>query len=71
MVMTEFLDGAATRGEGIRRAARFARLLDSLPNVRVIPQTPELFAAALALYEERVDKKWRGRILNPADIQSP
>ena len=59
MVLTEFLDGAATRGAGIRReAARFARLLGSLPGVRVIPQTPELFAAALALYEQRVDKEW-------------
>ena len=59
MVLTEFLDGAATRGAGIRReTARFARLLEALPNVRVIPQTAELFAVALALYEQRLDKEW-------------
>jgi len=26
--------------------------------VQVIPQTPELFAAALALYEARLDTEW-------------
>lgn len=59
MVLTEFLDGAATRGAGLRReAARFARILTTLPSVQVIPQTSELFAAALALYEQRLDKEW-------------
>ena len=59
VVLTELLDGAAERGSAVRNGAvRFVRLLDTLPNVRVIPQTPELFAAALALYEQRPDKAW-------------
>lgn len=59
MVLTEFLDGAATRGVYQRtRAAQFVRRIPLLPNVRVVPQTPELFAAALALYEQRPDQSW-------------
>ncbi len=59
MVLTEFLDGAATRGAYQRtRAAQFVRRIPLLPNVRVVPQTPELFTAALTLYEQRPDQAW-------------
>ena len=59
MVLTEVLDGTASRGQAIReQTVRFTRLLASLPNVRIIPQTPELFEAALTLYAQRPDKQW-------------
>ena len=59
MVLTEYLDGAAERGANYRReAALNVRLLMTIPNLRIVPQIPQLFDAALTLYEQRADKKW-------------
>lgn len=44
-----------------RLRATAPRLVDQLaihPGITIVPQTPELFAAALRLYGEREDKSW-------------
>ena len=59
VVLTEFLDGCAGRGDNSRRlAATFVRGLHEVDEVRILPQTSGLFGDALALYESRADKKW-------------
>ncbi len=59
MVLTEFLDGCAPRGEFARRVAvGFVRGLLMLNTVQVIPNSPTLFGDALTLYESRIDKDW-------------
>jgi uncharacterized protein len=40
------------------KAAELARAILDNPDIDVIPQTPELFCDALALYRDRTDKSW-------------
>ena len=59
MVLAEFLDGCATRGENVRRmATAFVRGLSTVGLLRICPQTSALFLDALTLYESRADKEW-------------
>ena len=59
MVLTEFLNQFSRYGERHRvGAAQFVCGLATEGNVTVVPQTPELFVAALDLYLERSDKAW-------------
>lgn len=59
MVLTEFLDGAAGQGIARRTAAwNYVEQLQAQTSLRIVPQTPELFAAALELYKRRQDKDW-------------
>jgi uncharacterized protein len=56
-VLTEVADAMARPGE----RAVFVSLIERLqsnPNVRIVPATPELFAAGLDLYRRRPDKEW-------------
>ena len=59
MVLTEFLNEFAGRGQYQRvLAARFVADLLAQGKVLIMPQTHELFAAALDLYTDRPDKAW-------------
>jgi uncharacterized protein len=59
LVLTEFLNAFASKGERIRTAAiKFVRAILNDPNVEVVPQTALLFARALDFYQERLDKDW-------------
>jgi hypothetical protein len=57
MVLAEFLNSCSERGSNIRQAA--LQTVDTLRahrSVTVVPQTLELFAAALGLYRQRPDQ---------------
>jgi len=64
MVLAEFLNDFSARGDFLKRAA--TTLVDQLrkgsrakpATARIVPQTPEQFEAALAVYGERTDKAW-------------
>ncbi len=59
IVFGELLTGFSNKGEPLRRAA--VQLIDRAlneQNIEVIPQTTELFVAALTLYKNRLDKNW-------------
>lgn len=59
IVFGELLTGFSNKGEPLRRVA--VQLIDRAlneQNIEVIPQTPELFIAALTLYKNRLDKNW-------------
>jgi predicted nucleic acid-binding protein len=64
MVLTELLNDFSARGDVLRQAA--TALVDQLRRwsrakpvlVSMVPQTPEQFDAALALYRDRSDKSW-------------
>ena len=59
MVLAEFLNDAAGRGEHYRTAAaEFVNDLGTEPTIRVIPQSSEQFTAALELFLNRPDKQW-------------
>jgi predicted nucleic acid-binding protein len=59
MVLTEFLNHYAALGQPFRqRAAQVVRNLEESTEVRIVPQSEEQFAAALDLYEKRLDKDW-------------
>src|ERR1051326_2372498 len=59
MVLTEFLNWFAEAGQYRRsQAIRFIEALQTRTSVRVIPQTPDLFADAFSLYKQRPDKEW-------------
>ena len=58
-VLTEFLTYFSGRGTLFRRkAAAVAYALQDDPDVRLLPQTAESFAAGLQLYAERPDKEY-------------
>jgi predicted nucleic acid-binding protein len=59
MVLTEFLNDFASRGENLRKAAVLTtRRLIEEPQILIAPQTSALFQEALALYISRMDKAW-------------
>ena len=59
MVLTEYLDGAATRGQHIREnAVRFVRGLYEADFVEIVPNSHPLFQQAMQLYAGRADKTW-------------
>jgi predicted nucleic acid-binding protein len=59
MVLVEFLNGFAECGSHLRtKAAELVLAVTADPDIEVVPQTPELFQDALALYQDRVDKSW-------------
>ncbi len=56
-VLTEIADGlAAVRFRA--HAAQVIAVLQESPMAEVVPASSELFLAALALYQSRVDKDW-------------
>ena len=58
-VLTEFLTYFSGRGPLLRmKAAAVAYALQDDPDVRLLPQTSESFAAGLRLYAERPDKEY-------------
>lgn len=59
MVLVEVLNMLAEFGAHFRAAA--ARLADEIAGnqaIELVPQSPELFRHALALYRDRADKSW-------------
>jgi uncharacterized protein len=59
MVLTEFLNDRGGLGDYRRTAAaQFVEELRSQGKIRIVPQTPELFTEAFALYTARPDKAW-------------
>jgi predicted nucleic acid-binding protein len=59
MVLTEFLNHFAKRGEFLRRAAvNFVQSLQQNPAMAIAPQTSELYQQALLLYAQRIDQAW-------------
>ena len=57
MVLVEFLNDRGSRGPEARRAALLlVQALRTNAKVHIVPQTPELFSKALALYTSRPDK---------------
>jgi len=59
MVLTEFLNSFSDYGSRLRHAAARAVLsLRDASQIAVIPQTTQLFAGALKLYEDVGDKSW-------------
>lgn len=59
MVLTEGLNAFSKRGVFLRQAV--VRLIQGAfknPHVAIVPQTSELFAAALELYRQRPDQAW-------------
>ncbi len=59
MVLTEFLNHFAKRGEFLRKAA--VQLIQSLqknPAMAIAPQTAALYQQALRLYAQRTDQAW-------------
>jgi predicted nucleic acid-binding protein len=58
-VMTEVLAFFTARGAFLRRtAAELITKIISNPNITVVPQTRELFEAALRRYQQHLDKEW-------------
>ena len=59
MVLAEFLNHFAKRGEFLRRAAvNFTQSLQKNPAIAIAPQTSELYQQALLLYAQRIDQAW-------------
>lgn len=59
MVLTEFLNDSSDSGAVLRRtAALMIRGLRRRAEVLIVPQTSIQFQEALALYEQRDDKRW-------------
>jgi len=59
MVLVEFLNALANEGKALRRAAaEFVAAMRTNPNVEVVSQTSQQFAAAFAFYRSRMDKGW-------------
>ncbi len=59
MVLTEVLNHFSKRGTFLKQAAvaLIQNTLDS-PAIEIVPQTSELFHAALNLYSQRLDQAW-------------
>ena len=58
-VLMEFLTMFSTHGNDFRkRAVKAVQEIIAHPNIRVVPQTHELFLKGLKLYKERPDKKY-------------
>lgn len=59
LVLTEFLNLVAGGGQNIRDGAIgiVDRILSD-PQIEIVPQSPDLFRQALALYRDRPDKAW-------------
>ncbi len=59
LVLVEVLNGFAEYGGYLRtKAAELVLAAVGDPDIETVPQTPELFRSALALYQERPDKSW-------------
>jgi predicted nucleic acid-binding protein len=59
MVLTEFLNHFAKRGEFLRRAAiKFIDALQQNPAIVITPQTSEIYHQAFLLYAQRTDQAW-------------
>jgi len=59
IVLMEFLNHYASLGPLLRqRAVHVVRSLQEDLSVPIVPQSGELFEAALALYSQREDKRW-------------
>ncbi len=59
MVLTEFLNHFAKRGEFLKRAAvQFIQAVQKNPVMTITPQTSALYQQALLLYAQRVDQAW-------------
>jgi uncharacterized protein len=59
MVLTEVLNHFAKRSIPLRlAAATLIHAAQQNPAVEIIPQTPELFQQAFALYTQRPDQNW-------------
>jgi predicted nucleic acid-binding protein len=59
MVLTEFLNDSSDSGAVLRRtAALMIRGLRRRAEILIVPQTSIQFQEALALYEQRDDKRW-------------
>jgi len=57
MVLTELLNALCSRGGYLRQAAlNIVEELQQSQTVEIVPQTPQLFAEALAFYRQRQDK---------------
>jgi predicted nucleic acid-binding protein len=57
-VLTEFLNALSAGGWLRQAAVEHVRRLRANPNVKIVPQTPDSFAAGFALYERRRDKEY-------------
>jgi predicted nucleic acid-binding protein len=59
MVLTEVLNYFSKRGAALRQAAvALIQTVQSNPEIEIVPQTSELFDAALELYRQRPDQAW-------------
>ena len=59
MVLTEFLNHFAKRGQFLRQAAvTFIQSVQKSPAIQIAPQTSELYQQALMLYAQRIDQAW-------------
>ena len=60
MVLTEFLDWFADKGQYFRVAA--SQIVDEIindKNTEVVPQSSEMFEDAFSFYKDRPDKGWQ------------
>jgi predicted nucleic acid-binding protein len=59
MVLVEVLNNFSGEGSRSRRAvvSLVQRIVDD-EDIELVPQTPQLFRTALALYRNRLDKNW-------------
>ncbi len=59
MVLAEMLNHFSRRGADARhKAVQTLKGLERESRVKIVPQTPKLFEAALELYAQRPDKAW-------------
>ena len=59
MVLVEVLNMFSGRGRQLRRlAANVVREITADATIQIVPQTRQLFEAALKLYQDRNDKDW-------------
>jgi predicted nucleic acid-binding protein len=59
LVLVETLNTFCAAGLHLRNAAtRMVEGMRAQPNLRIVPQTPQLFDAAFALFASRSDKDW-------------
>jgi len=59
MVLTEVLNHFSKRGTFLRQAAvALIQSAQASPAIEIVPQTSEIFYAALKLYSQRPDQSW-------------
>jgi uncharacterized protein len=59
MILTEVLNHFSKRGIFLRQAATaLMQSAEANPAIEIVPQTSELFHAALKLYSQRLDQAW-------------